>query len=62
MRSPVLGSVVDCIGTRAETSKDFDWFAVDSGARHTQVVDLEDADSGGVRTAPKGALRGGIFR
>ena len=56
------GSVVDCIGTRAETSKDLDWFAVDPGARHSQVVDLEDPDSGGVRAAPKGVLRGGIFR
>ena len=39
-----------------ETSKDFDWFAVDLVAGHTYVIDLEGADSGG------GALRNPVLR
>ena len=39
-----------------ETSKDFDWFAVDLVAGHTYVIDLEGADSGG------GALQDPVLR
>ena len=39
-----------------ETSKDFDWFAVDLVAGHTYVIDLEGTDSGG------GALRNPVLR
>ena len=39
-----------------ETSKDFDWFAVDLVAGHTYVIGLEGADSGG------GALQDPVLR
>ena len=39
-----------------ETSKDFDWFAVDLVAGHTYVIDLEGTDSGG------GALQDPVLR